>query len=179
MPGSDEDIKIYEAPDDTRREDVSSGEDDADEFLRHKERGDFVRTWELGEAMARALLDEKPRLARDPWRTQKLTLISFLAVDTVTDTIPCHMLQRSAQDAFRKSLEALDPETFRTVTDSTAYTYFMLNDRLGGERSDGQVLAELCGEENVTLASEGDRLASRLRRTFRELAESSGLQNAQ
>lgn len=170
MSMTDEDIKIYDAQDDGEL--PEEGEAAAAEFLFHKEQGNFVKTRELGEELAQTLLDAAPEMAGQRYRAQKLTLLSFLALDCLADTMDCHMLQRSADTAFRRAIEARDPELFGTITDSTAYTYFMLNDRQGGERTDGQVLADLCGEDNIALVVEGDRLAAAYRRVFTEIIKS-------
>ena len=64
-------------------------------------------------------------------------------------------------------MEELDPEIFAVITDSTAFTLYILHDRKVGDDQCGKVLAELCerdGDED--LIREGNTLAEEYRALF-------------
>ena len=70
-------------------------------------------------------------------------------------------------------MEELDPEIFAVITDSTAFTLYILHDRKVGDDQCGKVLAELCerdGDED--LIREGNTLAEEYRALFSGIIQS-------
>ena len=78
-----------------------------------------------------------------------------------------------AAAAFRRRVEELDPEIFAIITDSTAFTLYILHDRRVGDDECGRVLAELCDQDNdQELIQAGNALAAEYRILFRGIITS-------
>ncbi len=171
MFSADEDIKIY-LGDDESAAPVSEGERSAEEFMQHKKNGNLDKTKQLGELLASTLLGDAPRFRDEPYGSQKLVLISFLALDALEE-IPNQMLQKSAQAVFRSTVERRNPEIHRVIVDSTAYTMYILNDREHPEEGWGRTLAELCqADDDQELIASGNQLSAEYRKLFRDMIRS-------
>lgn len=166
MAFTDEDIKIYQenAP---VPENGLGEEESAALYVAHRENGNLEKTRQLGELLAQTLVGDVPRLEGDPHGRQKLVLLSFLISDELEAKLTDGILRQSAASAFRRKVEELDPAVFATITDSTAYTLYILHDRRveGGEC--GKVLADLCDRDgDEALIREGNALAEEYRGLF-------------
>lgn len=171
MAFTDEDIKIYDG-----EELVPTGlgaEDSAARYVAHRDNGNLEKTRQLGELLAQTLVGDAGRLAEDPYGQQKLVLLSFLISDELEAALTDAMLRQSAAAAFRRRVEELDPAIHGIITDSAAFTLYILHDRRVGNEECGQVLANLCDRDSdETLIREGNALAEEYRGLFSGIIQS-------
>lgn len=171
MAFTDEDIKIYGG--ETPVPESSLGEEEsAALYVAHRENGNLEKTRQLGELLAQTLVGDVGRLREDPYGRQKLVLLSFLVSDELEAKLTDGILRQSVAAAFRRRVEELDPAVFAVITDSTAFTLYILHDRRveGGEC--GRVLADLCGRDgDEALIREGNALAEEYRELFSGIIE--------
>ena len=171
MAFTDEDIKIYDG-----EEPVPTGlgaEDSAARYVAHRDNGNLEKTRQLGELLAQTLVGDAGRLAEDPYGQQKLVLLSFLISDELEAALTDAMLRQSAAAAFRRRVEDLDPAIHGIITDSAAFTLYILHDRRVGNEECGQVLANLCDRDSdETLIREGNALAEEYRGLFSGIIQS-------
>lgn len=171
MAFTDEDIKIYDG-----EEPVPTGlgaEDSAARYVAHRDNGNLEKTRQLGELLAQTLVGDAGRLAEDPYGQQKLVLLSFLISDELEAALTDAMLRQSAAAAFRRRVEELDPAIHGIITDSAAFTLYILHDRQVGNEECGQVLANLCDRDSdETLIREGNALAEEYRGLFSGIIQS-------
>lgn len=168
----DEDVKIYRN-EEPPQEIQSDGELSAAAFLHHKKNGNLNKCKELGQLLAKTFEDDAKRLEKDPHASQKLSLISYIVSDELASEIPDVMLQKSALSVFQNTIEAMNPALFSAISDSTAYTLYILDDRQGDEGSMGHTFAELCGDENnQQLIESANMLAAEYRRLFHSIITS-------
>ena len=171
MAFTDEDIKIYDG-----EEPVPTGlgaEDSAARYVAHRDNGNREKTRQLGELLAQTLVGDAGRLAEDPYGQQKLVLLSFLISDELEAALTDAMLRQSAAAAFRRRVEELDPAIHGIITDSAAFTLYILHDRRVGNEECGQVLANLCDRDSdETLIREGNALAEEYRGLFSGIIQS-------
>ena len=171
MAFTDEDIKIYDG-----EEPVPTGlgaEDSAALYVAHRENGNLEKTRQLGELLAQTLVGDVARLGEDEFRRQKLVLLSFLISDELEAALTDAMLRQSAAAAFRRRVEELDPAIHGIITDSAAFTLYILHDRRVGNEECGQVLANLCDRDSdETLIREGNALAEEYRGLFSGIIQS-------
>ncbi|MEG1943320.1 MAG: hypothetical protein RR049_05835 [Angelakisella sp.] len=169
---SDEDVKIYSSEESPKGE-QSDGEQSAATFLRHKENGNLAKCKELGLLLAKTFEGDAKRIESDPYVSQKLSLISYIVSDELAGEIPDVLLQKSALSVFQKAVEAMNPHIFSAISDSTAYTLYILDDRQGDAESMGKTFAELCGDENNRqLIDSANLLASEYRSLFHSIIAS-------
>lgn len=172
MAFTDEDIKIYEG--ETPVPESGLGEEEsAALYVLHRANGNLEKTRQLGELLAQTLVGDVDRLKEDPFMNQKLVLLSFLISDELEEKLTDGILRQSAAAAFRRRVEELDPAVFAIITDSTAFTLYILHDRRveGGEC--GRVLADLCGlDGDEALIREGNALADEYRGLFSGIIQS-------
>ncbi len=171
MAFTDEDIKIYDG-----EEPVPTGlgaEDSAARYVAHRDNGNLEKTRQLGELLAQTLVGDAGRLAEDPYGQQKLVLLSFLISDELEAALTDAMLRQSAAAAFRRRVEELDPAIHGIITDSAAFTLYILHDRRVGNEECGQVLANLCDRDSDEgLIREGNALAEEYRGLFSGIIQS-------
>ena len=171
MAFTDEDIKIYDG-----EEPVPTGlgaEDSAARYVAHRDNGNLEKTRQLGELLAQTLVGDAGRLAEDPYGQQKLVLLSFLVSDELDAAFSDGILLKSAAAAFRRRVEELDPAIHGIITDSAAFTLYILHDRRVGNEECGQVLANLCDRDSdETLIREGNALAEEYRGLFSGIIQS-------
>lgn len=171
MAFTDEDIKIYDG-----EEPVPTGlgaEDSAARYVAHRDNGNLEKTRQLGELLAQTLVGDAGRLAEDPYGQQKLVLLSYLISDELKAALTDAMLRQSAAAAFRRRVEELDPAIHGIITDSAAFTLYILHDRRVGNEECGQVLANLCDRDSdETLIQEGNALAEEYRGLFSGIIQS-------
>ena len=171
MAFTDEDIKIYDG-----EEPVPTGlgaEDSAARYVSHRDNGNLEKTRQLGELLAQTLVGDAGRLAEDPYGQQKLVLLSFLISDELEAALTDAMLRQSAAAAFRRRVEELDPAIHGIITDSAAFTLYILHDRRVGNEECGQVLANLCDRDSDEgLIREGNALAEEYRGLFSGIIQS-------
>ncbi len=171
MAFTDEDIKIYDG-----EEPVPTGlgaEDSAARYVAHRDNGNLEKTRQLGELLAQTLVGDAGRLAEDPYGQQKLVLLSFLISDELEAALTDAMLRQSAAAACRRRVEELDPAIHGIITDSAAFTLYILHDRRVGNEECGQVLANLCDRDSdETLIREGNALAEEYRGLFSGIIQS-------
>jgi len=168
MSFTDEDIKIYGEGIPPSGE--PGDEESAARYVAHRENGNLEKTRQLGELLARTLVEDAGRFAGDSYGPQKLVLLSFLVTDELAAALSDGMLYQSAAAAFRRRVEELDPSIFATITDSTAFTLYILHDRRVGDDECGRVLAELCDrDDDQELIRAGNALAAEYRGLFRGL----------
>ena len=97
----------------------------------------------------------------------------FRLTDELEAEMPDDMLRRSAAAAFQNRVEKLDPELYAIITDSAAFTLYILNDRQTGNDRCGEVLAELCDRDgDQELIDSGNALAAEYRRLFSGIIQS-------
>ncbi len=162
----DEDIKIYEG---AREEPAFSGagEAAAAEYVAHRENGNLAKTHQLGELLAETLVGDARRLRQESCCHQKLVLLSYLAKDELRRGLHSPILQRSAVSAMERRLEDVSPEIYDVVTDSTAFTLYILNGRQGDGRSTGEILAQICDRDgDPPLVARGNQLEAEYRKLF-------------
>ena len=171
MAFTDEDIKIYDG-----EEPVPTGlgaEDSAARYVAHRDNGNLEKTRQLGELLAQTLVGDAGRLAEDPYGQQKLVLLSFLISDELEAALTDAMLRQSAAAAFRRRVEELDPAIHGIITDSAAFTLYILHDRRVGNEECGQVLANLCDRDSdETRYRDGNALAEEYRGLFSGIIQS-------
>lgn len=168
---TDEDMKIYEGEPGPAK--AAPWEESAQQYVAHRKNGNLEKTRQLGELLAQTLVGDSQRLAGDPYYRQKLVLLSFLVSDELEAGLTDGILLKSAAAAFRKRVEELDPEICALITDSTAFTLYILHDRRAGNDQCGQVLAELCErDDDEALIQEGNALAEEYRGLFSGIIQS-------
>ena len=128
----DDDMKIY-GDGDSEPAPVSPGEVSAALYVAHRENGNLEKTRQLGELLAQTLVGDVARLGEDEFRRQKLVLLSFLVSDELDAAFSDGILLKSAAAAFRRRVEELDPEVFAIITDSAAFSLYLLHDRRVGD----------------------------------------------
>ena len=168
----DDDMKIY-GDGDSEPAPVSPGEASAALYVAHRENGNLEKTRQLGELLAQTLVGDVARLGEDEFRRQKLVLLSFLVSDELDAAFSDGILLKSAAAAFRRRVEELDPAIHGIITDSAAFTLYILHDRRVGNEECGQVLANLCDRDSdETLIREGNALAEEYRGLFSGIIQS-------
>ena len=171
MAFTDEDIKIYDG-----EEPVPTGlgaEDSPARYVAHRDNGNLEKTRQLGELLAQTLVGDAGRLAEDPYGQQKLVLLYVLISDELEAALTDAMLRQSAAAAFRRRVEELDPAIHGIITDSAAFTLYILHDRRVGNEECGQVLANLCDRDSDEgLIREGNALAEEYRGLFSGIIQS-------
>ena len=168
---TDDDMKIYEG--EPAPPERTPGEESARQYVAHRENGNLEKTRQLGELLAQTLVGDSGRLSGGPDYHQKLVLLSFLVSDELEAGLTDGILLKSAAAAFRNRVEELSPEIFAIITDSTAFTLYILHDRKSGDEECGRVLAELCerdGDED--LIREGNALTKEYRALFSGIIQS-------
>ena len=171
MSFADEDIKIY-------GEGMPSPGEPGDEeaavrYVAHRKNGNMEKTRQLGELLGQTLVGDASRLAEDCYKPQKLVLLSFLVSDELSAALSDGMLRQSAAAAFRRRVEELDPAIHGIITDSAAFTLYILHDRQVGNEECGQVLANLCDRDSDEgLIQEGNALAEEYRGLFSGIIQS-------
>lgn len=172
MAFTDEDIRIY-GEGVPPPESGMGEEESAALYVSHRDNGNLEKTRQLGELLAQTLVGDVGRLMGEPYGSQKLVLLSFLISDELEARLTDGMLRQSAAAAFRRKVEELDPAVFALITDSTAFTLYILHDRRveGGEC--GRVLADLCGRDgDEVLIRDGNELAEEYRGLFSGIIQS-------
>ncbi len=170
MAFTDEDIKIYDGEEPVP---TGLGAEDSARYVAHRDNGNLEKTRQLGELLAQTLVGDAGRLAEDPYGQQKLVLLSFLISDELEAALTDAMLRQSAAAAFRRRVEELDPAIHGIITDSAAFTLYILHDRRVGNEECGQVLANLCDRDSdETLIREGNALAEEYRGLFSGIIQS-------
>lgn len=165
----DEDVKIYHA-DEPDNEPCGEGERSAADFLRHKENGNLAKCRELGKLLGKTFTNDIKRFEGDPYLKQKLVLISFVLSGELAGIIFDQLLQKSALSVFHQTVEDTDKALFASISDSTAYTLYMLDDHEGDL---GETFVELCGKESDSeLAACANRLAAEYRRLYANIISS-------
>ena len=164
----DDDIKIYRAEDVDKENNLNS-EDSANLFLFHKENGNINKTNEMGELLANCFLNTAKRFKDDEYYNQKLTLISFLMFDELATNIDDEILQKSVKGSFKKHLVSQDKDVSDIITDSVAYTLYIIEDRK--RKGDmGRIYSELCGRtDDSELISEGNAIEQEYRSLFADI----------
>lgn len=164
----DEDVKIYGG---TGRDDANpdgEGERSAAAFLQHRENGNLTKCWELGRVLADSFVTDARQMAFDPYARQKMVLLSFILSDELAGIIFDQMLQKSALSVFQQTVESLDRGLFSAITDSAAFTLYMLDDR--DANSLGATFAVLCGRENdADLIREADTLVNQYHTIYADI----------
>lgn len=164
MRFADEDVKIYHEESNFLGND---GEKAAAEFIYHRDNGDFDKTRQVGELLAQTLVDAAGKLEGQDAFGAKTVLVSYLAVVQVESDISNQILQKSVLGEFSRTLEGLSSDIFCLISDSAAFTLYILNERQGEKKTLGQVMAELIGrEDDQKLIQEGDRLVEEYRGVF-------------
>ena len=172
MPKDDSDIKIAgdrPAADLSNQEDTSANDD----YFIEKENGNIERAKLLGFNLARILskdiADEcmsniEPDSEDARTKTQVLLLFAF-AIDRGLNThVPNSTLINTAHTSFFNTLQEISPDVYDQISDTGAYSLYMLCARRVGAgvcRSVGESFAKLCGkEEDSALSSTGEMIFS-------------------
>lgn len=167
MNHADQDIKIYMGANEAEATIQSSGEQAAKEFVAHRENGNLAKTRELGELLAETLVGDASRLSQESHGHQKLVLVAYLLQDEAEDKLPNVILQKSVLSAMHRRLEVANPQLLEVITDSTAFTLYILGDRQRQGKSTGEILAQLCNQDrNQALIARGDQLEREYRSLF-------------
>ncbi|MEG1686821.1 MAG: hypothetical protein RR022_02365 [Angelakisella sp.] len=169
----EEDVRIYQNDEDDSDDQLGEGERSAASFLRHKENGNLAKCRELGQLLASTFADEAHHLAGEPFAGHKQVLMSFLISDELAGIIFDQLLQKSALSVFQQTVEQLDRSLFTRISDSAAYTLYILDDRNGDEHSLAATFAELCGQEgNAAVLADAVELIQSYRKLCADIISS-------
>ncbi len=160
-------VKIYNGTPSHKKE--YTEDELAERYLEHKQLGNTAKTKELGEKLSGCLIEAAKRFSTDEYLRQKLTLIAFVMCDVLEELITDEILQKSALASFKQSLATKNTEVSEIITDSAAFTLYMLDVRRTASDS-GKIYAELCGGDNYDeLSGDGSQLDGEYRKIFYEL----------
>ena len=143
----EEDVKIYGEPTTTTYP-RSEGEKSATLYLQHKENGNLDKCKELGALLAKTFLALTSSFIGRDFYSQKMVLIFFVMNSELKDSISDSLLLNSTQSKFDKILEKENSELFKIITDNTALTLYILDDRNGCGSCLGETFAELCQQDD-------------------------------
>jgi len=151
----DEDIKIADgnfgvAPD------ADAADLAAKEFLRQKQNGNIDHAHELGESFAQILWDmaQGVIMDNDQGLTQqeihhRLLLCSYVVNRVIASFSPNSIVAQTALSRFYAGVESRSNVLHRHVSDTAAFSLYILNERSGGGDFEiGKIYAKLIGREN-------------------------------
>lgn len=165
----EDDIKIYRAAA-TPEHPMGEGERSAALFLRHRENGNLAKCRLLGENLGRIFAGDAKNFDGDQFCVQKQVLLSFVLLDELAGIIFDQMLQKSIMSVFQQTVESIDAALADAISDSAAYTVYILCDRRGDGDDLGRAFAELCGhEDDAELIACGSQLVRRYRSSYANL----------
>lgn len=156
VPEGDEDIKIA----DGSFGDPLTNEDYADkaaaEYLKQKDVGNIEKAGQLGELLAKELwgvaqelLMKEEDQVTDRIVHQKILLYTYAVNSFVADSAPNSLLAETALSVFYSEVEELSKVLFQHISDTAAFSLYILNQRSGGVEEDiGRIYAKLSGKEN-------------------------------
>lgn len=158
MNFDDSDMKI--APD-RPSEIFDSSEGAANAFVREKANGNMAKAHALGKQFAAELTAENRGVtlfgvgAFDDANTlvQRKIMFAYVVNMVIEGMAPNSIVAQSAMSSFYDSVQASFPDIYRIITDSEAFSLYILSVRSSPEDpcAIGRVFARLCGKEEDPL----------------------------
>lgn len=145
--GGDEDMKIV--PDLSPACPHRESDEAAGDFIRHRDNGNIQRARELGEQFAHSMKALESAAGDPVVLAQKKVLYAFVVNKVIEETAPDSILAQAALSSFYQAVQQIAPEDYATISDSVAFSLYILADRGRRNRSQdtpGEVFAELCGQ---------------------------------
>ena len=145
--GGDEDMKIV--PDLAPASPHQESDEAAGDFIRHRDNGNIQRAKELGEQFARSMKALESAAGDPVILAQKKVLYAFVVNKVIEEKAPDSILAQAALSSFYQTVEEIAPEDSDTISDSVAFSLYILADRGRRNRAQdtpGEVFAELCGQ---------------------------------
>ena len=151
----DEDIKIV-GGDASPPPVLDAAELAAREFLRQKENGNVDRAHALGESFAQLLwtlaqgiiMDTDSKLTQQEIH-HRLLLCSYVVNRVIGQFSPNSIVAQTALRRFYSEIEGCSNVLHRHVSDTAAFSLYILNDRSGGGSYEiGEIYAKLIGHED-------------------------------
>jgi hypothetical protein len=174
----DSDMKIAQ---DSFRPGAAAAEDAAEkaaqEFLHQRDNGNIERARQLGQLFAAdlqqfgqsALRDVELRAVTQQEHHHQLLLCSYIINRVIAEHSPSQILAQTSSSMFYKQVESLSRTLYQDISDTAAFSLYILNERLGSPEDIGHIYARLLGAENdLLLAQKGNRLYSTLYQNCRE-----------
>lgn len=166
----DEDIKIAGEHFSVPREDI--GELAAQDFLKQKDSGNIEKARGLGLRYAQAILypEQGPLVdemeGRSPlFHHHQYILYSYAVNHVIADFSPNSILAQTSLNLFYAQLEEKSPELYMHVSDTAAFSLYILCERSKTRSDDdiGRTFASLVGkEDDNTVIIYANRLYSKL-----------------
>jgi len=136
--------------------DADAAELAAREFLRQKQNGNIDCAHELGESFAQILWDmaQGVIMDNDQGLTQqeihhRLLLCSYVVNRVIASFLPNSIVAQTALSRFYAEVESRSNVLHRHVSDTAAFSLYILNERSGGGDFEiGKIYAKLIGREN-------------------------------
>ena len=149
----------------------------AQEFLQQRDNGNIERARQLGKLFAgdlqqfgqSALRDVELRAVTQQEHHHQLLLCSYVINRVIAEHSPSQILAQTSSSMFYKQVESLSRELYQDISDTAAFSLYILNERLGSPEDIGHIYARLLGMENdLLLAQKGNHLYSMLYQNCRE-----------
>ncbi len=154
MNCDDSDMKIVpEKP----SEIFDSSEGAANAFVREKSNGNMEKARLLGIQFAQELTAKSKGVTLfgagefDNSHTikQRKVMFAYIVNKVIEDIAPNSIVTQSALSAFYDTIQETSPEIYQMITDTAAYSLYILSDRAAPDDpcAIGRVFAQLCGKE--------------------------------
>lgn len=145
--GEDADMKIAD------NSQLSPGQSDggeaaAHEFIRQRGNGNVAKAKFLGATLAEGLAQFNVPSGDKALADQKKVLYSFVVNKVIEERSPNSILAQAALSSFYQTVQEDDPEASQIISDSVAFSLYILADRGRRNREQdtpGEVFADLCG----------------------------------
>ncbi len=158
----DEDIKIASLDNIKEVSAKRRATQTSEEYNRESAKGNTDKAKELGIALAHGVIDNLDKFAiesedgtSDEMALQRGVLMVFAATVAIED-IASSVVAQTAKNGFNSELEKIDPELYKAVGDSGAFSFYYLAYRRGTEvdRRIGQTFAMLCSHDGDPIFQE-------------------------
>lgn len=156
--GDDSDMKIFGAPSGEPQKEPESGADEAARiFLKHKEQGNIERAKLLGAQYGEWLVHESEPmveygLCSDEREAcyQRYLLCAYVISMSVRDKSPDAIVSNAIMTAFYDYLRDNSPRLYEDITDSAAFSLYILRARTQRFVDDamGRVFSVLCAHDD-------------------------------
>lgn len=154
----DEDVKIAPSnPSELFRESISSGEEAADAYTSHCEKGNIDIAKEIGGELAARFLEINES---DSLQTTQARILFAYVADQYTEKLsPDSILSQAVISSFYNKIRENNPKLIDQISDSAAFSLYILAERGTHQRSPGHVFSELCSSpDNPRLFDLGQNL---------------------
>ena len=143
----EDDVKIY-GQDIPSYVPPSEGEKSADLYLHHKQNGNLDKCKEMGVRLANTFLEHAIKLTTSDFYAQKMVLLFFVLDNQLQECFHDSILLKSTQSRIRKIIERENSDLSKVITDNTAFTLYILDDRSGCDDCLGETFAQLCDQDD-------------------------------